>query len=147
LKENIEQAVTDPQMRAVMLNDLASVLAYPPPSWTPQTLPEDRRRNVLTSENLPDDDPVRKLTNGEALVSPRDDEIYGKALAEQLVSLACAMGDANTVGRFVERMREFRGGAVADFARRLTTSSGCPTLIAKLGPYDRKSLANAAATP
>ena len=138
LKAAIERVVTNPHMRASALGRLAPVLARPPPAWTPGALPQDKRHDVLASENLPDDDPVQKLTNGEALVSPRDDGTYGKALAEELARLACAMENAGIVSRLGGRMGDFDEGAyLPDFARRVTAS--CPGLIAKLGPDDRKS--------
>ena len=111
LKAAIEQVVTNPHMQASALGRLAPVLARPPPTWTPGALPQDKRRDVLASENLPDDDPVRKLTNGDALVSPRDDGTYGKALAEELARLACAMDDTGIGNSLVGRMSDLDEGA------------------------------------
>ena len=86
-----------------MMKRLAPVLAEPPPTWSAAPLPPEKRRDVLTSDGLHDDNPLRQLTSGEALVSPRDDANYGRALAQELAPLACGLDDKDVAARFVLR--------------------------------------------
>jgi hypothetical protein len=138
--EELEQAIPDPQRRAVMLERLAPILSDQPPAWEPETLPKDKRRDVLTSEGAPE--PVRMLTEGKALVSPRDDGIYSEALAAELAQLACGLGDGQIASRLVQRM-VYHDLGFPDFARHLTAH--CPDLITKLDKRDQRVVTDAAA--
>jgi hypothetical protein len=79
------------------------------------------------------------VLGGETLLSPGDDERYGKALAEELASWACHMDDARIASRFVWRIED---ADLPDLARHLTAS--CPTLIAKLSADMQQALTDAA---
>jgi hypothetical protein len=143
LKAELEQAIPDPETRASLLRrPLGPILSDRPPAWEPEILPKDQRRDVLTSEGAPE--PVRALMGGEALVSPRDDETYGKMLAAELAQLACGLGDGQIVSRFVFRFRfQMNGAGLSDFAHHLTAR--CSDLTGELDAVAREALTNTSA--
>jgi acid phosphatase type 7 len=134
------QAIPHPQMRAVMLERLELILSDRPLAWEPEILPKDKRRDVLMSEGAPE--PVRMLTGGKALVSPRDDGMYSEALAAELAQLACGFDDGQIASRLVQRM-VYHDLGFPDFARHLTAH--CPNLITKLDKWDQRVLIAATA--
>ncbi len=139
LKSTVSQAVTDLVLRAKVMTQLAPVLAQKPPAWTPIALPKNKRRDVVTSDSLPDDNPVRRLAGNEGLTSASEEGTYGKALAEELAQVACTVGDTQIASRFVQRMRDLdRGAHLSELAQQLNTR--CPGLMATLGTEDREDL-------
>ena len=163
LKTELEQAISDPKMRAGMLERLEPILNDQPPAWKPETLLKNQRRDVLTSEGAPE--AVWVLTGGEALVSPRDDGTYGKALAAELAQRACSLGDGQITNSFVNRIGwvdlpvfplQFRAYSdydfyeywrprtpyltaryLPDFVRHLTAR--CPDLIAEFDASEQQA--------
>src|SRR3954447_6221192 len=72
-------------------------------------------------------DPLRRLTDGEGLVNPRNTAIYAKALAEELIKIVCALDDTGFGAAVVRRMRTLDDGAyLPDLVRQLT--GACPDL-------------------
>jgi hypothetical protein len=66
------------------------------------------------------------VLGGETLLSPGDDERYGKALAEELASWACHMDDARIASRFVWRIED---ADLPDLARHLTARACLQSLL------------------
>jgi uncharacterized protein YjbI with pentapeptide repeats len=130
LKTQVKQAIIYPTRLAHVLNQLKPVLSSEQSlAWELKELPKDKRRDTIMAAGAPK--PLSVLLGGEVLLSPGDDGKYGKALTEELVRLACRMGDSRIANRFVRRIRSLDHGMyVSDLARYFATD--CPDLISKL---------------
>jgi hypothetical protein len=96
---------------------------------------------------------------GKTLLSPRDNAVCGKALAEELVHLVCGAADEWIAKGIIRRMRGEESGVVVSLARMKNEDANsdyvpelagrllakCPDLIDRLDANYRQFLTDAAA--